>query len=212
MERRRTSADYQLPLGHAIHEEMLVRRCLDGEAAAWETLVRTYGRQIGRMVRRYAYLKEEAEDLTQEVFLRVYLNLGTFHPGSGKLAHWVRRVGRNLIIDHMRRNHRFKACRGSEPLESLCLSDDRPATAEAKVARNEVSKLVHDRLSLLAPELQQVIVLKYLKEMSYEEISRMLGMPEGTVKSRLFRGRAQLADQLSTQRLQQGATNLPPIL
>jgi RNA polymerase sigma-70 factor (ECF subfamily) len=153
------------------------------------------------MVRRYAYLKEEAEDLTQEVFLRVYLNLGSFRPGSGKLTHWLRRVGRNLIIDHMRRNHRFLAHRGREQVEALSLSDERPATAEARVARNEVSNLLHQRLSLLAPELQQVLVLKYIEEMSYQEISRLLGMPEGTVKSRLFRGRARLADQLCMQQL-----------
>jgi RNA polymerase sigma-70 factor (ECF subfamily) len=144
------------------------------------------------MVRRYTHLKEEAEDLTQEVFLRVYLNLRTFRPDNGKLTHWLRRVGRNLIIDHLRRNRRMTR-RSGEFQEALYAVCEPPAAPETHLSRNETSDMLHHCLSLLVPELQEVLVLKYLREMSCQEISRKLGMPEGTVKSRIYRGRAKLA-------------------
>jgi RNA polymerase sigma-70 factor (ECF subfamily) len=194
MERNQISDEGMGVSRSAAQEELLVNRCLEGDSAAWETMVRTYARQIIGMVRRYTHIREEAEDLTQEVFLRVYLNLRTFRSDNGKLSHWLRRVGRNLIIDHLRRRHRLPLGRGGELHEALHPGSERSDAPEARLARNETSSMLHRCLGLLVPELQQVLVLKYLREMSCREISRMLGMPEGTVKSRIYRGRAKLAE------------------
>ncbi len=188
-------------------EGVLVNRCLQGDSAAWETIVQSYGHRIARLVGRYTRLRGETEDLTQEVFLRVYLNLCTFRADSGKLSHWVTRVGRNLVIDYLRRNRHALKHQGSDCLESLNLRNDAP-TPEASVARQEVSWLLHRGLDVLSPELQEVLVMRYLEELSYREISRRLGLPDGTVKSRISRGRARLADfcgrELQSRRTEKG--------
>ncbi len=179
-------------------EGILVDRCLQGDSAAWETIVKSYGHRIARLVWRYTCLRGETEDLTQEVFLRVYLNLCTFRADSGNLSHWVTRVGRNLIIDYLRRNRHALKNQGSDRLESLNLQNEDP-TPEASIVRREISWLLHRGLDVLTPELQEVLVMRYLEDMSYREISRRLGVPDGTVKSRISRGRARLADFCSRQ-------------
>jgi len=194
MERNQVSDEGMGVSGPAAVEELLVNRCLEGDSVAWETMVSTYARQIGSMVRRYTHIREEAEDLTQEVFLRVYLNLRTFRSDNGKLTHWLRRVGRNLIIDHLRRKRRFDFSRSGGYQDALHPGSDPADAPEAHLARSETSDMLRRCLSLLVPELQEVLVLKYLHEMSSREISLMLGMPEGTVKSRVYRGLAKLAE------------------
>lgn len=174
-------------------EGVLVSRCLQGDSSAWETIVSSYGKSISRLVRRYTHLREETDDLTQEVFLRVYLQLRTFRADSGKLSHWVARVGRNLIIDRLRRTRHSWRHRDTGELETLNLPNEQAPTPESSVVRDEVSCLLRRCLAILAPELQQVLVMRYLEEMSYEEISRRLLVPKGTVKSRISRGRARLA-------------------
>ncbi len=129
--------------------------------------------------------------------MRIYLHLRTFRADSGKLSHWVARVGRNLIIDYLRRNRQSMQHQGTEKLESLNLRNDYIPTPEASLERDEVARLVRRGLEMLSPELQQVLVMRYLEEISYQEISRRLGLPIGTVKSRVFRGRARLAEFLS---------------
>ena len=181
-------------------EQMLVRQCLQGDALAWETMVNAFGGQISRQVRRYGRLREETEDLTQEVFLKVYLNLRSFRANYGKLSHWLRRVGRNLIIDHLRRSRCFANYGGMEQLQALNQRGEQTSTPEMSAALNETGRLVREGLQALSPELQQVLRMKYLKGMSYQEISQQLGVPDGTVKSRLYRGRAKLADHLGKQR------------
>ena len=179
-------------------EGILVSQCLRGDSLAWEQIVSSYAGRIGRLVGRYTRLRGEAEDLTQEVFLRVYLHLGTFRADSGKLSHWVTRVGRNLIIDYLRRNRHFMRQRGTEKLESLNLQSDQIPTPEMSIARDEIARTVRRGLEVLAPDLQEVLVMRYFEEMSYQEISRRLGLPNGTVKSRISRARARLAEVFSS--------------
>ncbi len=182
-------------------EVILVSRCLQGDHSAWESLVRAYGSQIARQVGRFTNLRGEVEDLTQEVLLRVYIHLASFRPDSGNLSHWVRRVCRNLIIDHLRRNRHIVKLNGDEPPDSFTRLSEQSPTPEVQFARDEVSYLLRRHVGRLAPELRQVLVLRYLEEMSYLEISRRLGVPNGTVKSRLHRGRTRLAHVLCEQRL-----------
>ncbi len=177
-------------------EGILVSRCLQGDSLAWEKIVASYAGRIGRLAGRYTRLRGEAEDLAQEVLLRVYLHLRTYRADSGNLSHWVTRVGRNLIIDYLRRNRHFMQRRVT--LESLNLQNEQIPTPETIIVRDETARLVRGGLGRIAPDLQQVLSMRYLEDMSYEEISRRLGLPNGTVKSRISRGRARLAEIFGT--------------
>jgi len=185
-------------------ERTLVNRCLQGDASAWETMVSSYTRRIGSLVYRYSRRREEVEDLTQEILLRVYRNLNTFRADTGNLNNWVVSVGRNLIIDHLRQRKHYPQSGGSQELETLNLKDDQGPTPEGNVELAEACRLLRHSLRMLSPELQEAVVLRYLKEMSYDEIARQLGVPNGTVKSRINRGRAKLAGLLGKRGLTGG--------
>jgi RNA polymerase sigma-70 factor (ECF subfamily) len=194
-----------------VQERELVGRCLQGDASAWEAMVTSYGPRIGRIAHRYAPLRGDVEDLKQEVFLRVYCSLATFRADTGNLSHWIVRVGRNLIVDYLRRSRHLPKCSsGGEP-EMHGLPDQETASPERYTTQNEESCILQKSLRLLTPELEEALVLKYLKEMSYAEIAGRLGIPDGTVKSRVRRGREKLAYHLSRQglRIRGQATQLP---
>ena len=180
-------------------ERILVNRCLQGDSDAWEAMVDSYGRRIGYMVWRYVRRREEVEDLTQEILLRVYTNLHTFRADTSNLNNWVVRVGRNLLIDRYRQTRNSRELYGSDELETLNLSDQQALTPEASAVRSEAADMLMEALDSLHPELRQVLVLRYMEGMSYQELADYLCMPEGTVKSRINRARAKLARQLRRQ-------------
>jgi RNA polymerase sigma-70 factor (ECF subfamily) len=154
-------------------------------------------------------LREEVEDLKQEVFLRVYCHLNTFRVDEGNLDSWVIRVGRNLIFDRLRQIRRLPSRGKTEALERLDIKDDRTPSPEKRSIGDEISKAVRSGLRLLSPQLEQVLTLRYLQEMDYDEIAGVLGIPNGTVKSRIKRGRDKLASQAKIQRLAQSAGSRP---
>ncbi len=178
----------------------LVNRCLNGEPAAWETIVRDYGNRIRRMAYRYVALKYEAEDLTQEVFVRVYRNLGTFRADTGSLQNWLVRIGRNLMIDHFRQARRLRQYRDTQELDALKLPDDHVAPPDLHVEREESAALLEEGLRRLPRDLRQVLVLRFMEGMSYQEMSDKLGVPEGTIKSRVNRGCARLRSRILKRR------------
>ena len=183
----------------AAHKDecLLVHRCLQGDTVAWETVVRSYGTRIRRMAYRYRHLRNDAEDVAQEVFFRVFRNLATFRADSGSLENWVVRVGRNLMIDHFRASRRQRWCGGSQELESLKLKDEQCVPPDRSLENMELSDIVRTGLQSLHSEVKEAVVLRYLEGKSYEEISRQLGVPAGTIKSRLNRGRSKLASLLT---------------
>ncbi len=170
----------------------VVSRCLQGDAAAWETVVRSYSRKIRRMAERYASVRYEAEDLTQEVFSRVYVHLDQFRADTGTLHNWIVRIGRNLMIDHLRRSRRSRWCAGSEELEALNLEDHRVCAPDRGAESEEAARIVTAGLCRLPEDLREVLRLRYIEDMSYQEISDLLGVPEGTIKSRISRARSRL--------------------
>jgi RNA polymerase sigma-70 factor, ECF subfamily len=185
---------------------ILVERCLRGDDRAWEAIVRLYGRRIFRLSLRYVRQKEEAEDMTQEIFIRAYQTLRSFRKEAGSLRSWFLRVGRNLIIDHHRHERRFKKTMGSEEMETLQLQDERVPNPLHAVEQDETSRIINRSLIMLAPEIMEAVIHRDLENMSYREIAQMAGVPEGTVKSRVSRGRLQLAKWLLQRKDQ-----LPPI-
>jgi RNA polymerase sigma-70 factor (ECF subfamily) len=185
-------------------EEKMVERCLQGDDAAWETVVNSYAKRIYNLTYRYTYRRDEAEDLTQEIFIRVYQNLKSYRADSGSFQSWIMRVGRNLIIDHYRRTRRFQQAAGTEEMETMNLKDDRTPNPQRSVEQSEATLFLQEGLQALAPELKEAIVLRDLEGMAYQEIAELLGIPEGTVKSRINRARLELAKLLTKRRLQAG--------
>jgi RNA polymerase sigma-70 factor, ECF subfamily len=185
-------------------DEKLVERCLQGDDSAWEGIVNAYGRRIYNLGYRYTGRTDEAEDLTQEIFIRIYQNLKSFRSDAGSFQNWVLRVGRNLIIDRFRQARRFQTSAGTEEMETMNLAEEKIPNPFRAAEQAEAARFLKEGLNKLSPELKEAIVLRDLEGMPYQEIAEMLTIPEGTVKSRINRGRLELAKLLSKRRAQIG--------
>jgi len=172
----------------------LVERCLSGEESAWEEFAETYTRRVYGMCYRFTGDGGQAQDLTQEVFLRVFKSLKSFRAGEGSLITWLTRLTRNLLIDHYRRS---KLDRSTDSIEDRLpvLEQTRGAESrtDASLSSREASEILQQGLQKLSPELRETLILRDLEGMEYRDIATALKVPEGTVKSRLNRGRADLA-------------------
>jgi len=180
----------------------LVERCLSGEEAAWEELVRSHTRRVYAVCYRFTSSDSEAQDLTQDVFLRVFKSLRSFRAGEGSFGVWLTRLTRNLLIDHYRRSKHERATESIE--EQLPILEEKTAMAsrtDGMLAGREASEVLQAALQKLSPELRETVILRDLEEMEYKEIAQILKVPEGTVKSRLNRGRAELARLLRKHRI-----------
>jgi RNA polymerase sigma-70 factor, ECF subfamily len=173
----------------------LVERCLAGDEGAWEDLVKTHTRRVYSICYRFIGKDSEAQDLTQEVFLRLFRTLKSFRAGEGSFTVWLSRMTRNLLIDNYRRTRQERITDSIE--EQLPMLEERSigtgSRADGILAGREASELLQGALQRLSPELRETVILRDLEEMEYKEIAETLGVPEGTVKSRLNRGRAELA-------------------
>jgi RNA polymerase sigma-70 factor (ECF subfamily) len=181
----------------------LVTRCLRGDEPAWEDLVRLHTRKVYGLCYRFTGSGSEAQDLTQEVFLRVFRTIKTFRSAEGSFGTWLARVTRNLLIDHYRRTRQERVTDSIE--EQLPTIEETGAVASTRpdqaVAGREASEILQATLQKLSPDLREAVILRDLQEMEYREIAGVLDIPEGTVKSRINRGRAELARLLRKQKL-----------
>ncbi len=143
----------------------------------------------------------DAEDLTQEVFLKLHRNLASFDLQKGSFQTWITTLARNLLVDHFRRTRMDRAM---ESLDASCVdSEDGPTfvgrlvdprpTQETHVSGLELKARIQQALAQLSPELREAVVFRDLEDMDYKEIAQVLRIPEGTVKSRISRGRGELA-------------------
>jgi len=184
-------------------DSSLVARCLRGDETAWEDLVRTNTRKVYALCYRFTGSGSEAQDLTQEVFMRVFKTVKSFRSDEGSFATWLSRVTRNLLIDHYRRTRQDRVTDSIE--EQLPMMEEEGAAASARpdhvLAGREASEILQATLQKLSPDLREAVILRDLQEMEYREIAQVLGIPEGTVKSRINRGRAELARLLRKQKL-----------
>lgn len=180
-------------------EANLVERCARGDARAWDGFVRTFSGRLLNMAYRYTGNYSVAEELAQEVFLKIYENLRSFRPESGSLQSWVMRVGRNLVIDYYRAHKRERNVAGSEELELLDFGDTSEHSSPFdSTYQAEKAHLIHRGLEYLSAELKEAVILRDLEGMAYQEIADLLEIPEGTVKSRINRGRIELAKALQS--------------
>lgn len=180
---------------------MLVRRCVGGDAAAWEEIVQRYNRRIYNICYRFSGSAEDAQDLTQEVFIKMYRTLSSYDFDRGAFMTWVTTVTRNLLVDHFRKTKQDRITDSldvapTEHEDAMPLSEripDKGAPPDSRVQSRETGELVHKALQRLSPELREAVVLRDLQDMDYRDIAAVLKVPEGTVKSRINRGRAELA-------------------
>ena len=179
----------------------LVRRCVSGDAAAWQEIVQQYHRRIYNICYRFSGSPDDAADLAQEVFIKMYRTLSTFDTTRASFMTWVTTVTRNLLVDHFRKGKydrvtdSLDATPGNQE-DGLTIAEqleDRGASPEARMRSQETKKLVHEALRRLSPELREAVILRDLQDMDYKDIAKVLSVPEGTVKSRINRGRTELA-------------------
>ena len=175
--------------------EILIQRCLKGDQLAWEAIVRQYRRKVFNVAYKFVGRHDEAEDLTQDIFLKIFKSLNTFDRRAN-FQTWLISVSRNLCIDHYRsvRKERESIARDVDPNELSPASHEISPMAHLE-QRDRVVLLRH-ALSELPDTLKTAVLMRDLQEMTYQEIADKLHLPEGTVKSRINRGRNELARQI----------------
>ena len=182
----------------------IIERCLSGDQAAWEIIVRLYRRKVFNIAYKFVGRYDQAEDLTQDVFLKLYKSLDTFDRRAN-FQTWLISVSRNLCIDHYRsvRKERETINRDVDPSELSPVSSDTPA--DRRIEQRDRVVLLRQALDSLAPTLRTAVMLRDIQELTYQEIADKLRLPEGTVKSRINRGRTELARQIQKLRDRQDA-------
>ena len=178
----------------------IVRRCMDGDSGAWAELVRTHHRRVYGLCYRFTGNPADAEDLTQDVFLKIYSNLASFDTARGSLQVWITTMTRNLLVDNFRRTRNQRATSSLDegwdvteefkPVDRLMANEPSP---HQRAAQKELARMVQNALARVSVELREAVILRDLQDLDYKEIAQVLGIPEGTVKSRISRGRAELA-------------------
>ncbi len=180
---------------------LLVRRCISGDAAAWQEIVQRYHRRIYNICYRFAGSADDAQDLTQEVFIKMYRTLSSYDVERGAFMTWITTITRNLLVDHFRKSKQDRITDSldatpSEHEDSMPLVEqiqDKSLPPDSRVQSRETGETVHRALQKLSPDLREAVILRDLQDLDYREIATVLKVPEGTVKSRINRGRAELA-------------------
>jgi RNA polymerase sigma-70 factor (ECF subfamily) len=175
--------------------DTLIEQCLDGDQAAWEQIVRLHWRKVFNVAYKFVGSHEQAEDLAQEIFLKIFRSLDTFDRRAN-FQTWLISVSRNLCIDHYRsvRKERQTIDRDvpAEDLSPAAVT----ASPLAALENHDLAGLLRRALQTLPQSLRVAVLLRDLQELSYLEIAERLNLPEGTVKSRINRGRRELARQI----------------
>ena len=181
----------------------LARRCAGGDEEAWRVLVGRFQRKVWHVAYQFTGRADEAEELTQEIFLHLLSALRTFD-ASGSLPAWLQRVARNYAIDHYRRRRRERSMvvDGEESEELVAVARDTAVGNDPHRALEEkdLAAFLRQVIDRLPSELGQAVILRDLQGMSYEEMATNLEIPLGTVKSRINRGRLELAKLLKRRR------------
>jgi len=173
-------------------ESRLVRRAVEGDERAFEEIVKRYERTVYNVAYRMVRSHDDAMDIAQTVFIKAYRNLSSFNDAY-KLFSWLYRIAVNETINHIKRERR------TAHLDCETVADR--GTPVDRLAQLELGERIQDALMELKLDYRIVVVLKYFLELSYREISEIVGIPEKTVKSRLFTAREKLRDVLVRQGL-----------
>jgi RNA polymerase sigma-70 factor (ECF subfamily) len=183
------------PAAKSATPDSLIEQCLAGDQVAWEAIVRQHWRKVFNVAYKFVGKHDEAEDLTQDIFLKIFKALDTFDRRAN-FQTWIISISRNLCIDHYRSVRKERQMIARE----VDASDLQPASKErgpyAAAEHQDLRAMLQRALQTLPVTLRTAVVLRDLQELSYQEIADRLELPEGTVKSRINRGRIELARQL----------------
>ena len=185
-------------------EKALVDRCRQGDDDSWRELVDRFGQKVYSVAYHFTLNREDAEELSQEIFLRTFENLHRYD-GSFPLVAWLLSISRNLCIDRYRRRKREKSFRfvSDDAVLPLLKAEDDPS---ADALKRERTKLLFWALAEIPEDLAEILVLRDLDGLAYEEIGKVLDLPDGTVKSRLFRARAEVARRIRERHERRGTS------
>jgi RNA polymerase sigma-70 factor, ECF subfamily len=177
-----------------------IEQVLKGNQNAYSDIVDLYQHKLYQICYRMLGNKQEAEDITQEAFIRAYINLHTFDQ-KRKFSTWIYRIATNLCIDRIRKKkpdyYLDAEVAGTEGLDMYSQIAIDEALPEEQLEKMELQDRIQYEISRLPEKYRSVIVLKYIEELSLQEISEILDMPLGTVKTRIHRGREALRQQLN---------------
>jgi RNA polymerase sigma-70 factor, ECF subfamily len=180
----------------------LVRRARAGDGTAWEDIVTNYSRRIFNLAYRFTSNVDGAEDLTQDVFIRIYRTLDQYDAKQGDLSNWLMRLARNLIIDDYRHRQRNPQNTMADAVDDHSYHLRAAGTsAHREIERKELASQVQEGIDKLPPDLRTCVILRDIEELTYQEIVDVLKIPDGTVKSRINRGRIELAKILRRMRV-----------
>ena len=180
-----------------LQEQMWIDNARQGDQAAFEQLVRLYEKRVFALTLRMCRNPEDAAEAAQEAFLSAWQGLAFFR-GESSFATWLYRLASNACVDLLRREGRHRAAAGpSLNDEALNVGiPDGSASPQEAAERSELRQQIEDGLSALSPEHRQVLILREMHQLTYDEIADTLSLDVGTVKSRISRGRKQLRNFL----------------
>jgi RNA polymerase sigma-70 factor (ECF subfamily) len=173
----------------------LIERCLAGDQHAWEQIVRLHWRKVFNVAYKFVGKHDEAEDLTQDIFLKIFKSLSSFDRRAN-FQTWLISVSRNLCIDHYRsvRKERETIDRDVDPGDLMPVSAE--VSPYAQLEHRDRVSMLREAMTALPETLRTAVLLRDIQELTYQEIADRLALPEGTVKSRINRGRTELARQI----------------
>src|SRR4029434_6708612 len=175
--------------------DSLIEQCLAGDQTAWEQIVRQNWRKVFNVAYKFVGRHDEAEDLAQDVFLKIFKALHTFDRRAN-FQTWLISISRNLCIDHYRSVRKERETMARDIDASTLTPPARGRSPLGELEQIDLRRRIREALAELPPTLREAVVLRDLQEFSYQEIATQLRLPEGTVKSRINRGRLELARQL----------------
>lgn len=171
--------------------EVLVKRLKSGDQEVWKMIVDRYSKKVYNMALNFAGNKDEAADITQEIFLKVYNNIDKFKEDRG-FTSWLLRLSKNYCIDYWRKNKYHR--KNVELEENMAIASTQDAhNPEETSFRQSDAVYIRKKLGMLPPDLRAMIIMRDIQDYSYEEIAENLDIPLGTAKSRINRARTKLA-------------------
>lgn len=179
-----------------MNEEVLIKRAQSGDNAAFDCLMDGYFKKLYNIAFRMAGNADDAADMTQEIMIKLFKNISSFS-GNSKFSTWVYRVATNTCLDELKKLKRHKNLSIDKDIEtdegefSYEVEDTSPVP-EQLAEQKELKTIVASAIGMLSPDHKAVLVLRDIQGFSYDEIARIVGCSEGTVKSRISRARAQL--------------------
>ena len=179
--------------------DALIERCLKGDQVAWEQIVRQHWRKVFNVAYKFVGSHDQAEDLTQDIFLKIFRSLDTFDRRAN-FQTWLISVSRNLCIDHYRSVRKERQTIDREVTSEQLSPVSRSVSPLAALEQRDLAVLLRQALQGLPQSLRTAVLLRDIQELSYQEIAERLRLPEGTVKSRINRGRKELARQVQRLR------------